>query len=153
MFGIKDYWYRYEFQGRGSTHVHGFAWIDEAVAPEAFYELDDEAKRALFTALWKRHIYAINPEPGRQRAGRRTRGVYNLPSKDLQNTVEQLSDVVNRTQVHVCSDGYCQRRKKGAAADAPKECRFYFPRATGEADTNKVPPPNRSFPNRLSLIV
>lgn len=138
IFGIQDYWHRYEFQGRGSTHVHGFAWIDETAAPEATISLDTEHNRALFTEFWKRHILAMNPEPGRQRAGKRTRGVYNMRSPELQNTLCQLSDSVNRTQVHVCSESYCLRCKKGAPPAAAKSCRFYFPRAVGEAETSKV---------------
>lgn len=26
-FDVRDYWYRYEWQHRGSAHVHGFLWI------------------------------------------------------------------------------------------------------------------------------
>lgn len=29
-FKFKDYWCRYEWQHRGSTHVHGFLWIHGA---------------------------------------------------------------------------------------------------------------------------
>lgn len=133
-----DHWYRYEFQGRGSTHVHGFAWLDSSVAPEVALPLDAEENRVLFTQLWSRHIYALNPEPGRERAAKRSRGVYNMGSTELQNSVEHLSDVVNRTQIHTCSESYCLRRKKGALPDAPKVCRFYYPRSVGLADTNKV---------------
>lgn len=150
MFGITDHWHRYEFQGRGSTHVHGFAWLDLTAAPEATIPLDSEARRALFTDLWKRHIYALNPEPGRLRAGKRTRGVYNTTTSELKNTIGQLSDVANRTQVHVCSKGYCLRYKKNAPAAAPKACRFYYPRAVGEAATNKVCPLSSS---KLHLLI
>lgn len=44
-FGIQDYWYRYEFQGRGSTHVHGFAWGDPAGMPEAYGDITKDAEK------------------------------------------------------------------------------------------------------------
>ena len=27
-FNVMDYWYRFEWQSRGSPHTHGFVWID-----------------------------------------------------------------------------------------------------------------------------
>ena len=30
VLGAKDYWYRYEWQHRGSPHVHGVAWLSDA---------------------------------------------------------------------------------------------------------------------------
>ena len=29
-FKVKDYWWRIEFQHRGSPHVHGFFWFENA---------------------------------------------------------------------------------------------------------------------------
>ena len=29
-FKIKDYWWRYEWQHRGSSHIHGFFWMSDA---------------------------------------------------------------------------------------------------------------------------
>lgn len=136
-FGIVDFWFRYEFQGRGSTHVHGFAWIDMTAAPELDVNTGDMASRQAYTSFWAHHVYAVNPEPNRQAPARRSRGVYNTSADELQNSVAHLSDVVNRTQVHACSEAYCQRRRKGAPDNAPKTCRFYFPRVTGPAVMTK----------------
>ena len=30
FFNVRDYWYRKEYQGRGSDHVHGFLWVKDA---------------------------------------------------------------------------------------------------------------------------
>jgi ATP-dependent DNA helicase PIF1 len=144
-FGITDYWFRYEFQGRGSTHVHGFAWLDPSVAPEVQTAPLNEESRRQFTEFWSKHVFAVNPEPNRVPPARRSRGTYNTNTADLDNTFAALSDVVNRTQKHACTEAYCLRKRKRAATDAPtdlpRQCRFYFPRATGPARTNKV----RSF--------
>lgn len=141
-FGITDYWSRYEFQGRGSTHVHGFAWLDPGGAPEVQAAPLNEVSRQEFTQFWSKHVFAVNPEPNRQPPARRSRSVYNSSTAQLANTFGQLSDVVNRTQKHACSEAYCLRKRKKAEIDAPddlpRQCRFYFPRATGPASTNKV---------------
>jgi ATP-dependent DNA helicase PIF1 len=142
-FGIKDSWFRYEFQGRGSTHVHGFAWIDPAVAPALSANIDTEAGRHEFTQFWSHHVYAVNPDLDRQPPARRSRGVYNMSPNELENKKGQLSDVINRTQIHACSDAYCIRKRKrveGQAdtTDLPRVCRFHFPRPTGPANTSKV---------------
>jgi ATP-dependent DNA helicase PIF1 len=141
-FAITDYWHRYEFQGRGSTHVHGFAWIDPNAVPELSVPLNQDAHREAFTQFWSKHIFAINPEPDRQPPPRRSRGTYNTRTDELANSFSIVSDVVNRTQVHKCSDGYCQRKRKRddgtVAAGTPRTCRFYFPRTIGPATTNKV---------------
>ncbi|KAK5123451.1 hypothetical protein LTR85_002489 [Meristemomyces frigidus] len=48
-FGVTDHWFQYEFQGRGNTHVHGFAWFDPEVAPKLFGDLDEAGDRAEYT--------------------------------------------------------------------------------------------------------
>lgn len=140
-FGVIDSWFRYEFQGRGSTHVHGFAWTDPAVAPEIIANIKEEAGREQFTQFWSKHVFAVNPDLHRQPPARRSRGTYNTAPSELRNKMGPLSDVVNRTQVHACSDAYCMRKRKrgeGDVADLPRVCRFHFPRAIGPANTSKV---------------
>lgn len=140
-FGVTDAWFRYEFQGRGSTHVHGFAWIDPTVAPEIMANIQEAIGREQFTEFWSKHVFAVNPDLQRQPPARRSRGTYNTSSSELENKMGPLSDVVNRTQVHACSESYCKRKRKrgeGDVADLPKACRFHFPRSVGPASTNKV---------------
>jgi hypothetical protein len=118
-FGIRDHWFRYEFQGRGSTHVRGFAWLDSGVAPEVQTAPLNEESRRLFTEFWSKHVFAVNPEPNRQPPARRSKGTYNTSTTELSNTFEALSDVVNRTQKHACTEAYCLRKRKRAQTDAP----------------------------------
>ena len=33
LLGIRQFWYRFEWQERGSGHIHGFLWLQDA--PEA----------------------------------------------------------------------------------------------------------------------
>ena len=59
------------------------------------------------------------------------------PPRDLQtNTQDHLSSILNRVQVHKCSDSYCLRKVKATHSENPedpggdsvKKCRFHFPR-------------------------
>jgi hypothetical protein len=74
LLGVVDFWYRYEWQERGSGHVHGFLWLKDApdtddidwtllkdrdrLIPE-----DQEDKMRLFVSFWETIITAINPFP------------------------------------------------------------------------------------------
>lgn len=33
MFNVTDHWYRFEWQQRGSSHIHGFLWLTDAPKP------------------------------------------------------------------------------------------------------------------------
>jgi hypothetical protein len=51
-----------------------------------------------------------------------------LPFDQLQNSMEQLGDLVNRVQRHRCNTTYCLTRKKNSGEDCNElACRFYFP--------------------------
>ena len=45
-FKIKDYWWRYEWQFRGSSHVHAFFWLEDAPAVESLDLEDPESVTA-----------------------------------------------------------------------------------------------------------
>ncbi|PPQ85080.1 hypothetical protein CVT24_010166, partial [Panaeolus cyanescens] len=49
--GICHYWYRYEWQERGSGHVHGFAWLKDAPKPEDLDGLREEKVKE-FCVYW-----------------------------------------------------------------------------------------------------
>ena len=34
LLGVLDFWYRYEWQERGSGHIHGFLWLKDAPNPD-----------------------------------------------------------------------------------------------------------------------
>jgi ATP-dependent DNA helicase PIF1 len=57
-FPSDDYWYRYEWQGRGSSHTHGFLWVN--IAPIA--DMSSAESRVAFVNFWKNYITAFNPD-------------------------------------------------------------------------------------------
>ena len=56
-----DYWVRYKWQGRGSTHCHGLYWMKGT--PVA--DMEDKQARMRFAEVWGNHVSAVNPEPDR----------------------------------------------------------------------------------------
>ncbi len=42
ILGAKDYWYRFEWQHRGSPRDHGLAWLSEAPAVEQILASNDD---------------------------------------------------------------------------------------------------------------
>lgn len=117
-FNLIDFWGRYEWQGRGSSHHHGLYWLN--CHPDL--DPDNDQSREQFARIWGYHVSAVNPEPQRVQApGEGNPLTMNLLQQPL--TVQLLSMVVNRVQRHRCNN-YCMqlnRRTKQV------ECRFGFP--------------------------
>ncbi|KAJ6437024.1 hypothetical protein O9K51_10321 [Purpureocillium lavendulum] len=121
-FNVTDFWNRYEWQGRGSSHCHGLYWMDGA--PNV--DLENEHVRQEFARVWSFHVTAFNPEPARvQQQGEGNPLAVNPLQHPL--TFQWLSQVLNRCQRHHCSEAYCLRKKKGSDQIS---CRFFFPRDT-----------------------
>ena len=126
-FKIKAYWRRYEWQGRGSTHVHGLYWI-EGVKQAPDEGFPNTAEKDEFAKTWGLHVTAFNPEPGRNIPIGESNPLASRPGEDT--TFRMLSSILNRCQRHHCSESYCLRRFKlpGGKMSEKKSCRFYFER-------------------------
>lgn len=119
-FQFTNYWYRVEWQSRGSGHFHCLFWIP--TAPNLGCKTLDEMQE--FAEYWGLRITAINPDPNRQPDACNPAS---LPPTAVQNTTDQFTAFVNRLQRHNhCTVSYCLRSKKGSTA--PPTCRFFFPR-------------------------
>ncbi|KAM4067560.1 ATP-dependent DNA helicase PIF1 [Hirsutella rhossiliensis] len=60
-FNLTDFWGRYEWQGRGSSHHHGLYWL----SGHPDLDPDNDQSREQFARIWGYHISAVNPEPQR----------------------------------------------------------------------------------------
>lgn len=125
LFDVTDHWYRFEWQARGSSHVHGLIWSRTAPSAQTIDDaLPESADR--FVCFWQRHMSAINPGAHWPPASRHPAS---LTRADLSFSPKELAELLNRIQRHtVCSDTYCLRRPKGSNADTPKVCRFRYPK-------------------------
>ncbi|CAE6994928.1 ATP-dependent DNA helicase PIF1 [Pyrenophora teres f. teres] len=121
-FNMVDFWNRFEWQARGSTHNHGLWWSDGA--PDAAgLDLSEEAREA-FAKFWGIHVTAINPEPDSGARPATENSTIQAPGVELENNMSTLSSTINRVQGHKCTKAYCLRKNKATGAD---ECRFLLP--------------------------
>ena len=121
ILGATDYWMRYEWQHRGSPHVHGIAWF--AGAPDvakvlASTEDRDEQMQQLLRYVDKT-VSTINPAVQLDGSNiddaplpKTNPHICNKAYADVVNLDEDLSDLVATCQRHTrCSAAYCLRTK------------------------------------------
>jgi ATP-dependent DNA helicase PIF1 len=157
LLGVKHYWYRYEWQERGSGHIHGFLWLKNAPNPneidwdhakraDAIISDDQEQKISAFIDFWKHLISAWNPFP-REDENSPLLGTHPCAKRpeDMTYNKAELSELLNWVQRHTkCQPGYCQVKRKVPGQDDPKICcRFDFPKDTMERATYGVDSKNR----------
>ena len=119
VFGVRDHWYRFEWQERGSGHIHGFLWLEGP--PPA--RTRTPIKREMLAGWWSEWVTAVNPDSGvpfGMNPG-------SLPFHKHSNTKLHLTECLNRYQRHSrCTPAYCLRKLKGSDE---RRCRFHFPQA------------------------
>lgn len=141
LFGVKHFWYRYEWQDRGSGHVHGFFWLNNAPDmdkidwdllkdPNAIISDDQTARMLEFTTFFDRLIKASNPFP-RTDENTPLIGVHpcNRERSTLQNNKAELAEILNWVERHTkCMPGYCQvKRSVPGQTEKQTFCRFDYP--------------------------
>ena len=140
LFGLEDFWYRYEMQQRGSVHLHGVLWLrgqpvrgDGPTLPNAELET---AIKAFFDGSGGGVDVGVQGGCGMEVVARLYEDA--LPTADAPSarTPEQIhaigvqadfEQLVNATQAHRCYPTYCLvGASKRVARDRPA-CRFEFP--------------------------
>jgi ATP-dependent DNA helicase PIF1 len=111
---ITDFWYRFEWQHRGSSHIHGFLWVNGAPDLETL-KIDDEASIRAFIDFWDPLVSTYNPHtPGTP--DEIPPAPVHPSSRDmttLEFTLIELAQLLNRVQRHTKhAPGYCLRKKK-----------------------------------------
>ncbi|CAK5263583.1 unnamed protein product [Mycena citricolor] len=138
---IGDFWYCYEWQERGSGHVHGFLWLNDAPRPKDIdWELlkkqntpisrDQEQKMTAFKNYWDRIVSAFNPVPRDDpNAPHLGQNPCSRSTSNIENTKQELADLLNWVQQHSkCVAGYCQVKRKVPGQQEPQTfCCFDYP--------------------------
>lgn len=141
LLDVKHFWYRYEWQDRGSGHIHGFLWLKDAPSSDEIdWDLlkDDniiisdelEAKISTFITFWDRIITAWTPiPPTAENMALRGQHPCNVDSGHRHGTKQELGDLLTWVQRHtICTPGYCQvSRKVPGTSNMRPVCRFDYP--------------------------
>ena len=131
-----DYWYRFEWQHRGSPHVHVLAWLPDAPHVKELLSAGDYddvlSAHATITEYVDSLVSTINPAiapdgSDLETAAPRPRAnphVCNKSYSEVQDFTLDLVDLIATCQRHTrCSTAYCLRKRKGTL-----ECRFGYPK-------------------------
>lgn len=125
-----DYWLRFEWQHRGSPHVHGLAWLPNAPDVERLLS-SSEAARQEITDYADSLISTCNPavlpdgsNVADAPAPKTGLHVCNQVYTSIQDFDRDLADLIATCQRHTrCSAAYCLRTMNGR-----QECRFGYPK-------------------------
>ena len=131
VLGATDYWLRFEWQHRGSPHVHGLAWLPDAPDVEKVLSSDDEASKEELLKCIDSNVSTTNPAvlPDGSNADdapppKTHPHVCNKPYSEVEDFQQDLSDLVATCQRHTrCSAAYCLRTRNGQ-----QKCRFGYPK-------------------------
>ena len=134
VLGASDYWFRFEWQHRGSPHVHGLAWLPDA--PDVKQALADSeeistaAKEALLQYVDK-IVSTTNPAvlPDGSNVDeapppKTNPHICNQPYSEVEDFDQDLADLIATCQRHTrCSAAYCLHTSNGQ-----QKCRFGYPK-------------------------
>ena len=136
ILGATDYWFRFEWQHRGSPHVHGLAWLPNAPDAEKLLSCDESSQ---FLDVVEHVISYVDQivstmNPGIPADGNNMQNAVPLPKKKphvcnrsytkITDMNMDLVDLIATCQRHTrCSTAYCLKKKKGM-----QECRFGYPK-------------------------
>lgn len=127
---VLDHWFRYEWQARGSGHIHGFLWCQGAPNMDRLDWSDDDAVEAA-RAYFASSITAFNPLTGAA-APEVEATLHDMTNREVRRARHPDIDhgeLANRVQMHgrvlngdrQCTVG-CKRRRGGE-----EYCRFAAP--------------------------
>ncbi len=131
VLGATDYWLRFEWQHRGSLHVHGLAWLKVAPDVEAILASHEDGSEEGLVQYVDRIVTKVNPavQPDGSNiddapAPKTGPHICNQPYADVQDFDQDLADLVATCQRRTrCSAAYCMRTR-----DGKQQCRFGYPK-------------------------
>ena len=133
ILGATDYWLRFEWQHRGSPHVHGLAWLPNAPDIQHTLESLDYNTTALEGVV--SHIDGLvttmNPailndgsNESQAPPPQTNPHICNKPYVEVQDYHQDYVDLIATCQRHTrCSPAYCLRSSGGR-----QKCRFGYPK-------------------------
>ena len=132
ILGTTDYWLRYEWQHRGSPHIHGLAWLRNAPnAEETLASPDNYSQKEGLLRFVDSIVCTCNPAVSPDGSNlddaplpRTNPHICSHPYSDIHDYQQDLIDLVATCHRHTrCSTSYCLQRKQGNQV-----CRFGYPK-------------------------
>ncbi|KAK3932747.1 52 kDa repressor of the inhibitor of the protein kinase [Frankliniella fusca] len=124
-FNIKDYWFRVEYQHRGSPNVHGVLWLQDAPDVLNIEQIDSDLATNIAN-YFGNLVCTEHPNPMQEQA---IQHPCRIRLCEVENRDQDLAELVSKVQMHSkCTANYCIR-------DVNKGCRFGFPKEV--CDTTK----------------
>jgi hypothetical protein len=149
--GVQNYWFRVEYQSRGSPHVHGLLWLpdgldlrDPPLTPDQLAAFTDRYVTCVNTGMVDGTVVVATPQSG---------GV-DVPATLRVNQIVDneidLAVMLNMSLRHTRCGRYCQRVVKGKTI-----CRFNYPRELKAAtEVKKLAPCHWSIePKRNDSLI
>ncbi|KAK3908319.1 ATP-dependent DNA helicase [Frankliniella fusca] len=115
-FQVVDFWYRFEWQMRGSPHVHGVMWLSNAVDVKMLESKFEEVKISVIN-FFDRLISCETPNLNFVDVGTHPCSV---KIADTTCVEDDLSALINTVQMHECS--------KRCTNDGKTKCKYGFPK-------------------------
>lgn len=128
MLPVKDIWFRYEWQFRGSPHVHCLLWLRDAPDVARLKDMSPEEHAAVveyFGNLVCCFNYGLGLAPAVEHPCRIH--LSDIPPEDRERA---LGELLNRVERHTCKVGYCLKKNKQGEV----VCRFKFPFELADED-------------------
>lgn len=117
---VSDYWFRCEWQARGTVHFHGFLWMTAAPPIDDINVPLDTFKDYIDT-----HITCMNPLVGIARAQDQVHPA-TFSWADIRDAEATVNDLIQACMVHSrCSVRSCLRKRRGSDE---MHCRYGFPK-------------------------
>ena len=131
VLGATEYWLRFEWQHRGSPHVHGLAWLPDTPDVKQLKDTATDTLKEEVISHADQLVSTINPAVLPDGSNLSDAAppkvdphICNRPYRDMLDIDEDLADLVATCQCHTrCSASYCLRTKHGK-----QECHFGYPK-------------------------
>ena len=130
VLGATDYWLRFEWQHRGSPHVHGLAWLSGAPNAEKILASSSMSREELIRYV-DGVVTTINPavlldgsNADNAPAPKTNPHICNKSYREVKDINQDLTDLVATCQRHTrCSPAYCL-----CTRDGQQKCCFGYPK-------------------------
>ena len=135
VLGATDYWVRFEWQHRGSPHVHGVAWLPDAPNVKDLtseHEATVAAAKESIIQYVDRLVSTVNPAIAADGSDAdqaplpktKPQHICNKAYAEVKDYDQDLKDLIATCQRHTrCSAAYCLKTGRGGK----QECRFGYP--------------------------